>query len=424
MVAVSLLAVAVFQGTKTRPVSAAQVLERARTAAESPLSSGVKSLVLTQTGVTYFLDDGAARTQASRGEWKVWYEAPNRQRIEVDYSQLEPDGRVLSQDSEVSVWDGTDYWRHDVDEGSVRVLRQDPGADTYSQGVYRGAAPGDSDMLRTTNCRSVDLRGEEAIAGRTTYILEFGRAKCGFSLPGSDGRSMVWVDKSTGLVLKSEMYAVDGRLYAFREVTSIEFNAPIPQSRLSFSAPAGAQIRDDRRDQPIGVGVASPAPEPKQISLAEARKEATFEVLVPSSIPAGFALESVEHYWSSDLAKEHRSHADYVFLRYADPQGNWLLIGEGFGALLPGMILQAPPEARQGTLEIHGQPAKWIDGSPTNQWRPGGMVGLAWEVGRFGEGWGLSPDRRTVSYGSPMHVGIASNSLDLEQLRIVAESLR
>jgi outer membrane lipoprotein-sorting protein len=409
------------QGDGTRPVSADQILKKAMAATESPLSAGVKSLVVSQTVTAYFIGEDYAGRPDLQYQSTVWYLAPDRQRIEIEGVRLKPDGSVQSQVSGVSVWDGTEYWSYDSDS-DIRVLRQDRSADTYYQAVFQGAAPGDVETHSVSGCRTASLAGEAVIVGRTAYVVELGRPHCGFAMPGHDGPSVLWVDKATGLVLKIERFTASGRLYLAGEVKSIEVNGAIDFGRFSFTPQPGVEVRD-HRDYPAGFGVFNRSEPAQPISLAEARKEATFEVRVPQEIPAGFELESIEHHWISDQAKEHRSHADYVYLRYADARGNWLIVSQGFGGIIPSLARAAPPEARQGDVDIKGQPGKWVEGNPVNQWLPGGMIALAWEAGRFGDGWEVSPDGSTTSYGSPLHVGLASNVLGVEQLKTVAESL-
>jgi hypothetical protein len=48
---------------------------------------------------------------------------------------------------------------------------------------------------------------------------------------------------------------------------------------------------------------------------------------------------------------------------------------------------------------------------------------LAWEVGRFGSGWALSPDNRETVTGSPMSYALMSDVLSLDELLQLAESV-
>src|SRR5690606_10124979 len=121
------------------------------------------------------------------------------------------------------------------------------------------------------------------------------RPTCGFTLPGDDGKRRLWVDRERGLVLKAEQFAVDGRLAATAEVVALEINGPFDNTLLTFTPPPGTEI-EDRREQPLGVGTTFRV-EPWLLSLDEAESLATFHVRVPTSLPAGFELESVQLWW-------------------------------------------------------------------------------------------------------------------------------
>ncbi len=56
------------------------------------------------------------------------------------------------------------------------------------------------------------------------------------------GQMTVWVDTQTFLPLKTETKATDSTVLDQYEVTSIEYNAPIPDSIFAYTPPAGAQV--------------------------------------------------------------------------------------------------------------------------------------------------------------------------------------
>ena len=167
----------------------------------------------------------------------------------------------------------------------------------------------------------------------------------------------------------------------------------------------------------------SDIPATEYLSMEGAAEAATFPLLTPGIVPEGFALESVEHHWASELAKEHQSHADWVLLRYTDDQGNWLQVGQGFPGFYVAMVSGAP-EAFTGTVQVDGVEATWIDGWPGGEgWQPAIRTALYWDAGRMGSGWEVSP-QGTVTTGSPLSVGLSSNVLTLDELVGVAESLQ
>lgn len=396
-----------------------EVLKRAATAAASPREAGIRSLVATRQVVVYFLGDQRMGVPALEIAAEAWYEGPDRQRIEVAYEAWSPDGGAPTRNSRVQVWDGTDYWTYDSSERAVTVLRQEGRAGVFEEGLL-GAVP--AEAMGATDapvCRTANVTGEETIAGRDAYVLELGRPRCGLALPGNDGRSVLWADKETGLILRSESHAADGRLSIAAQVTHVEINGTMDPDRFTFIPPADAVLHDHR--ELVRPGTFPHIAPPMPISLEEATSEATFAILTPLVVPDGFKLESVEHYWGNELARSLQSHADWVLLRYVNAEGDWLAITQGFGGPLAALAAAAPDDARQGAVRVRGSDAQWVDGSPTTGWESGVMTLLSIEAGRIGGGWATGPDGGTL-IGSPFHMALASNALTVDQLVAVAES--
>lgn len=401
--------------------TAEEILQRVEATAQSPGSAGIQQLAVEQHFVMYFISGDARDVPSAEGRFRAWYEAPNRQRLESSYTEYARSGDALSEDRAVLVWDGTDYWKYDTEEHTAHVLRQDPNADVYDQGVLFGVVPAQASVL-DTSCRTATVTGDEEVIGRTADVVEVSRPTCGFTLPGADGHIVLWVDQDTGLILKSAQYAIDGQLVALREVTSLEINGAIDGDLLTFAPPSDADIEDDR-DQPLGMGTGFRIT-PRSLSLDEARALTTFPLRVPETLPAGFELSSVQLWWPG-VATESRPTVtnDWVLLRYEDDDGNWLLISQGFGGLLNGLATVAPADIPQGKIDVRGTEATWIDGSPwTRHWEPGTMRLLRIDVGRVGSGWAIDPDGETV-FGSPLHIALASNALTVEELVEIAEAL-
>jgi outer membrane lipoprotein-sorting protein len=408
---VGLLLVGVFvalrPGEPARVASAAEVLQKARTPAASLQAAGVDSLALTMTSTGYFLSDEHVGEVASAFQFGLWYEAPQLMRIESA--------------QRVSVWDGQEFWVYDAERNWAAVVPQDTSRDIFSHGhAYMVRWVGDLDTYvdDAAECRSATLIGEEEVAGRDAHVLELGRSRCGAVFPGSDGRQILWIDEETGLILRREQYSVGGRLAHLVEVTGLEYNPKLGGDPFTFTPPPGTEI-EDHREQPLGVGYADDTPAPEYISLGEARDGATFPVLAPAFIPEGFELESVEHHWSSQEAKEFHSHADSVLLRYADSAGNWLAIDQGFGGSYGHYAYVDQPDVQQGTVEVKGTPVKWVE---DDRFSGGLMFVVAWQAGRIGDGYEISPAGE-VTYGSPLALVLASNVLSVEELARVAESL-
>ena len=243
-----------------------------------PGEDGVRTFVPRSFSTRYFVGDQLAGTPSSTCEYTTWFEAPDRQRVQFEAVSLTRSlgGEGPSTYSETQVWDGTDHWIGDErPDGVIIVRRQDPW-----ESVHFGPAPRMEAL--TSRCRTATVAGEEAIGGRDAWVLELSRPRCGASFPGDDGRSVLWIDRATGLLLRARNYTASGRL-AGEEVTLIEINGVIDPALLRFEVPDGVTL-DDRRGTTTTWGpppwVAGPTP----VSLARARELAAFDILLPSGV--------------------------------------------------------------------------------------------------------------------------------------------
>lgn len=420
----ALVAFLVLNGSSGDGVASAhEILQRAERTATSPQTAGVNRLVVEQRIVGYFLGEEARGVPYAEATGRVWYEAPDRQRVESSLVELDANGDFLSETISVAVWDGVEQWIYDSGEQTATVRRQDPNADIYEQGILSGALARSETFLSGSHCREAEVVGEADILGRTTDVLELSPAACGFTLSGSDGRAVIWVDRETGFVLRAERYAADGGLASLQEVTSLEINTPIADEQWRFAPPPGVEVQD-RREDPVGMGAMTRI-EPRLLSIEDAIALATFAVRLPSNLPDGFELKSAELWWPGVGIQERPTVAnDWVLVRYADEEGNWLQISQGFGGMLPGLASIAPAEVDRGTRMVRGAEAEWIDGQPLmgGRWESGTMRILVIDAGRVGSGWAIGPDGERLT-GSPLHIALASNLLSVDELVEVAEGL-
>lgn len=184
-------------------------------------------------------------------------------------------------------------------------------------------------------------------------------------------------------------------------------------------------------------------------TLQEAASLASFEPRLPSWVPPGFEPYLVE-YARAPLGSvgDKETHNDWITVYFRNPSGGMLVVAQGFPAspvvvALPGVegdLNDRAPQASKGTVKAGEKLAYWLRGDP---WSPrdrdlldqvkagkvpipdlqaGGLV-LAWEVGRFGAGYAVSPDRTEVQYGSPMSYGLMSDVLSLDELVKIAASV-
>jgi DNA-binding CsgD family transcriptional regulator len=182
-------------------------------------------------------------------------------------------------------------------------------------------------------------------------------------------------------------------------------------------------------------------------TLEEAASVASFEPKLPLSLPPGFEPYLVEHTrLPTNPPGRKEVHNDWITVYYRNSAGGVLIISQGFPAMpaivaFPGPGLnQKAPQNSKGTVQLGDEVAYWLRGDawsrrdsdlkskvdagtvPIPALEAGGFL-VAWEVGRFGSGWAISPDRSGVEFGSPMSYGIMSDVLSLGELVRIAESV-
>ncbi len=270
---VAFLALAFF-ATRPPSVNAQQVLNQARSAASDLNSVNVKSFQMTQTSFNLFVDDpNSTVTREARGETKTWYAGPTRWRIETKYeSPNQPPYQSLT------VADGESQWEYDATNKTVNVQvaqeKSFPSPSILSLEFLQ------QDM---SNCYDPKVVGEETIAGRATYKVELGPAKCrSASAPQLNGPHTIWIDKETFFVLKSEIRAENSdQISSQVQVTGIQYNIELPKDLFSFTPPADAKI-NDMRPQP------APTANEYQTQLQALAPRVGFPIFAPKTLPNNF----------------------------------------------------------------------------------------------------------------------------------------
>jgi DNA-binding CsgD family transcriptional regulator len=158
-------------------------------------------------------------------------------------------------------------------------------------------------------------------------------------------------------------------------------------------------------------------------TIEAAAVHASFQPMMPAYIPDGFTQHQVfakERDYSNPYVPE--VHNDWVTVTYRNDEGSQLVISQGFGGLISARYA-FPPEAKRGTLETNGRQALWSTSVPlTVVFHPETDLALAVTLylGRFGSGWG---QEGSWFSGSPMEYTIAGDSLSLDELISIAESV-
>lgn len=262
-----------FFATRPPSVSAQELLDHARSAASDLESVGVKSFEMTQTSFDLIVDDpNTPPARQSKGEMKTWYAGPTRWRTET---KNETTNQPTFQT--VTVSDGETQWDYNVKDKTVNVQTAD--AHNFPSPSVLSLDFLSQDM---SNCYEPKVVGEETIAGRATYKVYLGPAKCrSASVWWLNGPHTIWLDKETFFMLKSEIRAENSdQISSQMMVTEIRYNLYVPGELLTFAPPPDARVNDMR---------AKPAPSASEYEgqLQEIARRADFPIFLPEPLPSG-----------------------------------------------------------------------------------------------------------------------------------------
>jgi negative regulator of sigma E activity len=209
---------------------------------------------------------------------------------------------LVRPEGEVLIDNGRRAWRL-----SQKFVRE---TESRQAGVQRRM----KDLLGRLNRVPVSLQGQDVVAGRSADIVAL------FLPDGSQRR--FWIDRETGLRLKTEEKGVDGRVRSGAYYVSLDLKSPLTDAE--FAPPTPTPTRPVVRDR--GRRVFD--------SIEEAGK-AGLVVRAPGWVPSGFTLRTVE------------TTGERATLRYSN----------GMTALSVARITHPPRRlltAREGTLRLPG----------------------------------------------------------------------
>jgi outer membrane lipoprotein-sorting protein len=127
----------------------------------------------------------------------------------------------------------------------------------------------------------------EQVAGRETWKIKLTpKPETQQTLQlGSMIDTNLWVDKGSDLPVKALIDAKDlGKVEA--TATTLDLNQPIADAVFTFTPPAGATI--------INAADIAKKARPQTTTLDNARKQVSFTVLTPSTLPSGVQLDEVQ----------------------------------------------------------------------------------------------------------------------------------
>lgn len=282
---VGLLGLALSLG-RPQPVSAQEVLERARATANDAAAGGVRSFELVEAVVTR----GAWRPASPEGERRtvrsVWFAAPDRWRFEV--TAPPGPGQGSQPVSEVTVADGETIWSYDsvlhhlqINPGTLGGRGQ--GKLWLSGGLETGAADNlDALLAQGRTCYDPAVGGDDTVAGRPAYVVQMGPNRCpSVSAREMNGPRTIWIDRETFFVLRNEVRDPESNQVIFRsEVTSIRYNVELPDELFALDPPPGARVTDNRP---------RPAPTADEFrkQIEQLARQVDFPLFVPRRVPSG-----------------------------------------------------------------------------------------------------------------------------------------
>jgi outer membrane lipoprotein-sorting protein len=188
----------------------------------------------------------------------------------------------------ISISDGKIAWSYTPDTNTVTKIKLSK-ASELTKNDYTNII---DNFLNDTN---VTVLGVENVDGRKTYLLE--------TTPKEDDgdyeliyKTKIWVDQETWMPLKYEAYNGDGNLTMKLEIQDLKVNTGIPESEFKFEIPKGAKIVD------LGE-----IKLPEELSLEEAKKKASFEILTPEYLPEGYEFNNSMIYNNSEFSTGNQS---------------------------------------------------------------------------------------------------------------------
>jgi hypothetical protein len=146
--------------------------------------------------------------------------------------------------------------------------------------------------------------------------------------------------------------------------------------------------------------------------------------MFPASLPAGFERYRIlasKRDFSNPYVPE--VHNDWITVTYRDQEGHRLVISQGFPARINARYTLPDSGARGSTLQVNGREALWSANAPLSiatgkVTELGGVLTLY--LGKFGSGWG---EEGSLFSGSPMEYSIGSDSLSLDELIALVDSV-
>ncbi|HEX8231076.1 MAG TPA: hypothetical protein VF826_17445 [Chloroflexia bacterium] len=210
------------------------------------------------------------------GRVETWYEAPDK--LASKSRSTMPDGTELEG---IGLQVGGIVYGTLSGHEEIRIMQR-------KKGAARAFSPLDTEQLFSSPTRpgpiekpyTVTLVGDESVAGRAAYVLEWNvtpevleaEAAGGYWLKSHKYR--LWIDRQFYLILKLQGWDKDGVLIEESHVERLELNKPVDSSLFLFKPPAGYVVADMRpaSDKDVAEG------------WRETSRQATFTLYEPTGL--------------------------------------------------------------------------------------------------------------------------------------------
>lgn len=245
--------------------------------------------------VTYYYGEKTTTT-----EFKTMFKKPNLiKNIAIESGK--ENGTLLVSDGEFT-------WTYAPDTNTV-IKTKIPEAQKLGKSDYAQFISG---LLNDTN---VTLLGIEEVDNRSTFLLETTPKKTAedYQLVS---RTKIWVDKETWMPLKYEIYDSNKNLTIKIEIRDLKVNIGIPDSEFIFDIPEGAKIKT--------VDLEEVLEPPEELTLEEAREQASFEILTPEYVPEGYTFNYSTVHNNSEIVPDGQA-AETVILTYTKEEASIIL---------------------------------------------------------------------------------------------------
>ena len=250
---------------------------------------------------------------------EMWEKSPNQFRAEV---LEDTSGEFVGV---TSVTDGQQVWLYHPGENEVVTGR------VGEFGMDEPLSPQQLiDLMREVidyvlEHSDVELVGEEALDGVSTYKLEFTpREDDDARLPlPLMGTTTLWVEQDRWVALKA--HVAGGPLgEGSMRVRSYQFNEGVPADRFQFAIPDGVRIRTVEEMQPT------------HLTLDEALLQAEFALRIPTYVPAGTTLIDVFKTDGRYVLRYNHGDISFTIVQSASPQDQALPSGDAVEVAIRG----------------------------------------------------------------------------------------